>query len=273
MPDFNKPIDYNKLGSMFDPRHRPQAPQENLPLVPEDQQYMPRIPPPPLPDAPAMFRPDAPPDRSADVLAALKGGPSSIQPSQSDVVRKGGISYGGPVDWASERAGFLNRENPFAGDIKMRADALEARRQIDENLGNRPDLLDDMRNQYALQGLRRASEQADPEYQRQQEDADAIQQALTFMNPQVAQARHMRTGEAVNQQRELGNAELERQTDPRQQMLDLIKFLRQQSLYETQATGRNPILAMMSRGGLGGAPAAPGAPGAAAPKRDPMGIR
>lgn len=221
---------------------------------------------PPLPAAPAMFRPQAPNMPSQRALTGSDSG--FMRPTPQDLVRRGGISSAGPVDWAAERAGFLNRENPFAADIALRANAMEGRRLVEENAASdRPDLFEDIKNQYALQGLRRASEQADPAYQRQQEEEDAIQQALTFMNPQIAGARHMRTNEAVNQQRQLGDAELEHQMDPRQQLLDMIRFLRQQALAQTQASGRNPLLGMM--GGL-----TAGAGAAAPTKRgDPMGIR
>lgn len=205
--------------------------------------------PPTPPAAPAMFRPEAPIDPSAAAMNGPVDRAGGPRPTNS-----GGISFSGSPDWASERASFLSRgSDPQVGAM---ADALQGRQRIDENIAtNRPDLMGGQRNAFALQGLRQAALQDDPDYRREQGDDDAVQQAQTYMNPQVAAARRARGSEALDQQRQAGELKLNEQLDPRQQYLDLINFIRKQQLTTTEAAGHNPMMAMQMGGGS--APAAP----------------
>lgn len=201
-------------------------------------------PPPPVPAAPAMFRPQ--PAQPPDVGALMRRVSGSPRPADA---APRGITVGGSPDWANEREQFIERGS--SPEIGAMADALEGRRLSDENLGSRPDLQDDERAKYAMQGLRQAAQMSDPAYRREQASEDAISGAETYLNPTVAAARSAETGADVSHQEAMQQLAIRLGIDPRVAEQKALEFQHQKELHQIDASGRNPLASLLS--GQGGA--------------------
>lgn len=215
---------------------------------------------PTAPKAPGMFSRtvDSPTfDDPANVSIPMPS-PSSAYESS------GGITVKGPTDWAAERENFLSRGS--SPEIGMRADALEARQAIDDNMmsGRRPDLLAAEQNRLAITGLRNArqreAQQLDPAFARENAAADDISEADTFMNPRVMGRRQQQQREGLGQARELQNLDIEGKTDPRVLGLLFQQWMQQRKIADINASGRNPLAGILG-GQPGQAPAQGAAPG------------
>jgi hypothetical protein len=227
--------------------------------------------PPPMPGAPAMFRPQAPqpPDVGA-LMRRISGGPSA----PADAAPGGGGGGGGRMAWAGaspsagdlagERDDFLSRGS--SPEIGMMADALEGRRLADENLANRPDLMEAERGKYAMQGLRRAATQgdfatqmADPAYRREQAADDAVSSAQTYMDPTVAAARTAETNADVSHQEAMQRLAIRLGIDPAVLAQKSREFEQQKTLHTIDAQGHmGPFGSLLMGGGAGASGGAAG---------------